>query len=226
MRVLVVDDEARMAALIQRGLEDEGYAVDTVGDGSEALWMATAHNYDAIVLDVMLPGYDGIQVCRRLREGGRRTPVLMLTARSEVTERVRGLDAGADDYLVKPFSFSELVARLRALARRGPGVWPGVLNVGDLQLDPASRQVWRGGTEVTLSPKEFALLELFMRHPGKPLTRSYLIEHVWDFAQVGLSNIADQYVGYLRRKIDRPFGRQDLETVWGVGYRLRLPKEP
>jgi two-component system OmpR family response regulator len=187
------------------------------------LWLGTENQYDAIVLDVMLPGADGFEVCRRLREAERWAPVLLLTARGEVTDRVRGLDAGADDYLVKPFSFAELGARLRALTRRGRPSRPTVVRVGDLSLDPATRRVSRGNEEVSLSPKEFALLELFMRHPGEILTRTRLLEHVWDFAYDGLSNVVDQYVGYLRRKIDRPFGRNDLETVRGAGYRLRLP---
>jgi two-component system OmpR family response regulator len=223
MRVLVVDDEVRMAALIKRGLEEEGYAVDVVGDGTEAVWMGTENSYDAVVLDVMLPGADGFEVCRRLREAQRWAPVLILSARDEIGDRVRGLDVGADDYLVKPFSFAELTARLRALTRRGHPPRPTVLEVGDLRLDPAARRAWRANTELVLSPKEFALLELFLRHPGEVISRTRLLEHVWDFAFDGVSNVVDQYVGYLRRKIDKPFGRHDLETVRGAGYRLRAP---
>lgn len=221
--MLVVDDEVRMAALVKRGLEEEGYAVDVVNDGPEAVWMATENTYDAIVLDIMLPGFDGYEVCRRLREAQRWAPVLILSARSDVSERVRGLDVGADDYLVKPFSFVELTARLRALTRRGLPARPALLEVGDLRLDPATRRAWRAGTELALSPKEFALLEFFLRHPGELISRTRLLEHIWDFAFDGVSNIVDQYVGYLRRKIDKPFGRNDLETVRGAGYRLRAP---
>jgi two-component system OmpR family response regulator len=169
----------------------------------------------------MLPGFDGFEVCRRLREAERWAPVLMLTARNDVNDRVRGLDAGADDYLAKPFSFAELAARVRALTRRGRASRPALLVVGDLRLDPAARRAWRGEVELSLSPKEFAMLELFLRHPGEVVTRTRLIEHVWDFAFDGVSNVVDQYVAYLRRKIDRPFGRADLETVRGAGYRLR-----
>ena len=214
-----------MAALLRRGLEEEGYAVDVVGDGPEALWLGCEVAYDAVVLDVMLPALDGFEVCRRLRQAGRWVPVVMLTARDEVGDRVRGLDAGADDYVVKPFSFAELTARLRALLRRGSGHRPPVLEVGDLGLDPATHRAWRAGVELSLSPKEFSLLELFLRHPGEVLTRTRILEHVWDFAYDPTSNIVDQYVAYLRRKIDRPLGREDLETVRGVGYRLRAPEE-
>jgi two-component system OmpR family response regulator len=224
MRVLVVEDETRLALLLKRGLEEQGYAVDVTGDGAEALWYATEVDYDAVVLDIMLPSMDGLEVTRRLRAGGRWTPVLLLTARDAVDDRVAGLDAGADDYLVKPFSFAELAARVRALVRRGRAERPAVLEVGDLRLDPARRQAWRGQVELDLSPTEFALFELFLRHPDEVLTRSRILEHVWDFAYDPASNVVDQYVGYLRRKIDRPFGRGDLETVRGVGYRLRTPK--
>jgi two-component system, OmpR family, response regulator len=221
VRVLVVEDEVRMAGLLRRALTEEGHAVDVAADGPQGLWLATENEYGAIVLDVMLPGMDGFQLCRRLRESGSWAPVLMLTARDGVTDRVRGLDAGADDYLVKPFSLLELAARLRALARRDGSCRPPVLAEGDLRLDPASKQAWRAGTELHLSPKEFCLLEFFLRHPGRVLTRSQIIEAVWDFAYVGGSNVVDQYVNYLRRKIDAPFGRHDLETVRGMGYRLR-----
>jgi two-component system, OmpR family, response regulator len=226
MRVLVVEDEVRLALLLKRGLEEEGYAVDTSGDGAEALWHATETEYDAIVLDIMLPGMDGLEVTRRLRAQRRWTPVLLLTARDAIDDRVVGLDAGADDYLVKPFSFAELAARVRALVRRGRVERPTVLEVADLRLDPARRRAWRGEVELDLSPKEFALLELFLSHPGEVLTRTRILEHVWDFAYDPSSNVVDQYIGYLRRKIDRPFGRDDLETVRGAGYRLRDPKEP
>ena len=222
MRVLVVEDEIRMARLVKRGLEEEGYAVDIAQDGPEGLWLATENPYGAIVLDVMLPGYDGFELCRRLRSAGKWMPVLMLTARDSVGDRVRGLDAGADDYLVKPFSLLELAARLRALSRRDDRSRPVVLAEGDLKLDPAAKRAWRDGTELHLSPKEFALLELFLRHPGQVLTRSQVIADVWDFAYDGGSNVVDQYVNYLRRKIDTPFDRHDIETVRGMGYRLRL----
>ncbi|MHB8669201.1 MAG: response regulator transcription factor [Acidimicrobiales bacterium] len=223
MRVLVVDDQVRMASLLKRGLEEEGYAVDVVGDGIDAVWMATENSYDAIVLDVMLPGIDGFEACRRIREADRWAPVLILSARRDVDDRVRGLDVGADDYLVKPFSFAELAARLRALSRRGQQARPAMLEVGDLRLDPATHLAWRGETQLKLSPREFSLLELFMRHPGEVITRTRIIDTVWDFAFDGVSNVVDQYVAYLRRKIDKPFGREDLETVRGAGYRLRLP---
>ncbi|MDQ2874328.1 MAG: response regulator transcription factor [Actinomycetota bacterium] len=224
MRVLVIEDEVRMARLLKRALEEEGHAVDVAGDGPDGLWMATENPYAAIVLDVMLPGFDGFELCRRLRETGVWAPVLMLTARDEVGDRVRGLDAGADDYLVKPFSLLELAARLRALARRDDRRRPAVLSEGDLKLDPASKRAWRAESELQLSPKEFSLLEFLLRHPGVVLTRSQIIEAVWDFAYDGGSNVVDQYVNYLRRKVDTPFGRQDIETVRGMGYRLRQPQ--
>ncbi len=221
MRVLVVEDEKRMATLLSRGLAEDGYAVDVVGDGAEAVWAATEVSYDAIVLDLMLPVMDGFEVCRRLRAAGRWAPVLMLTARTDVADRIKGLDVGADDYLAKPFSFGEMTARLRALLRRGATERPAVLAVGELRLDPAARQAWRGAVELELSPKEFAILELFMRNPRQVLSRARIVEHVWDFAYDGTSNVVDQYVGYLRRKVDRPFGVEQLETVRGAGYRLR-----
>jgi two-component system OmpR family response regulator len=221
MRVLVVEDEVRMAGLLERALREEGHAVDVASDGPEGLWLATENPYGAIVLDVALPGLDGFQLCRRLRESGSWVPVLMLTARDAVGDRVRGLDAGADDYLVKPFSLLELAARLRALARRDDRARPVRLAEGDLTLDPAAKRAWRADTELHLSPKEFLLLELFLRHPGMVLSRSQIIEELWDFAYDGGSNVVDQYVNYLRRKIDAPFGRHDIETVRGMGYRLR-----
>jgi two-component system OmpR family response regulator len=221
MRALVVEDELKMAALIRRGLVEEGYAADVARTGEEAVWMARATPYDAIVLDVMLPGQNGLEVCRLLRESGVWSPILMLTARDGVEDKVSGLDSGADDYLTKPFSFAELLARLRALTRRGPSERPAVLEVGSLRLDPATRQAWRGDAEIDLSAKEFALLETFMRRPGDVLTRLDLLEHAWDYAYENKSNVVDVYVGYLRGKIDRPFGTDSLETVRGVGYRMR-----
>jgi two-component system OmpR family response regulator len=220
MRVLVVEDERRMAALLGRGLREEGYAVDVAHDGVDAVWMGSENAYDAIVLDVLLPGFDGFDVCRKLRDNGQWAPVLMLTARDDVDDRVTGLDVGADDYLVKPFSFAELAARLRALVRRGSTERPAVLHVGDLRLDPAAHRAWVGTTQLVLSPKEMALLELLMRHPDEILTRTQVLDHVWDFAYSGISNVVDQYISYLRRKIDKRFGRQYIETVRGVGYRL------
>jgi two-component system, OmpR family, response regulator len=223
MRILVVEDDVKMAGLLHRGLVEEGHAADVARHGDDALWMARAVEYDAIVLDLLLPGIDGFEVCRRLREGGVWTPVLMLTARDSVEDRVAGLDAGADDYLQKPFSFAELSARLRALVRRGSPERPTVLEVDDLSLDPATRQVWRNGTEIKLSTKEFALLETFMRRPGDVLSRDVLLEHAWDYAYEQRSNVVDVYVRYLREKIDRPFARDTIETVRGMGYRLRKP---
>ncbi len=221
VRVLVVEDETKMASLVKRALERESYAVDVVGTGDDALWLATEQEYDAIVLDVMIPAPDGFEVCRRLRRAGRWAPVLLLTARDGVDDRVAGLDAGADDYLPKPFSFAELYARLRALTRRGTPERPVLLRVGDLKLDTATRVVQRGEMPIELSPKEFGLLELFMRHAGEVLTRTMILEHVWDFAYDGTSNVVDVYVRYLREKIDRPFGCTSIETVRGVGYRLQ-----
>jgi two-component system, OmpR family, response regulator len=221
MRVLVVEDEPKMAGLIRRGLSEEGYSADVARTGDDALWMAQATQYDAIVLDVLLPGRNGFDVCRELRKAGMWSPVLMLTARDSVEDRVSGLDAGADDYLTKPFSFVELLARLRALARRPAVERSAVLEVGDLRLDPATQQAWRGETELPLSTKEFRMLEAFMRRPGQVLTRLYLLEHCWDYAYENRSNVVDVYVRYLREKVDRPFGRRSLETIRGSGYRLR-----
>ena len=222
MRVLIVEDEVKMASLIRRGLREEGLAADVAAHGEDALWMAGATEYDAIVLDVLLPGIDGFETCRRLRRDGVWAPVLMLTARDGIEDRVAGLDGGADDYLTKPFSFAELSARLRALARRGAVQRPPVLTVGDLRLDPATRQVWRQATEIPLTTKEFALLETFMRHPGEVMSRYQLLEHAWDDDYENRSNVIDVYVGYLRDKVDRPFGKASIETVRGAGYRLRL----
>lgn len=221
MRVLVVEDEGKMAGLIRRGLQEEGMAVDVAERGEDALWMAGSTEFDAIVLDLMLPGIDGFETCRRLRDDGVWAPVLMLTARDAVSDRVAGLDHGADDYLVKPFSFAELLARLRALVRRPAGQRPAVLEVGDLRLDPASHRVARDGTEISLTAKEFALLEVFMRHPGEAVSRFALLEHAWDYDYENRSNVVDVYVRYLRQKVDRPFGTDSIETVRGVGYRLR-----
>jgi two-component system OmpR family response regulator len=226
VKALVVEDEVRTAALLRRGLAEEGYAVDVAVDGPEGVWHATEFGYDVVILDVMLPGFDGFEVCRRLRSTGCWVPVLMLTARNEPAERVRGLDCGADDYLAKPFSFDELFARLRALIRRGAPERPTVLQAGGLRLDPATRRVWRGDAEVRLSAKEFALLELFLRHPDQVLTRTRILEHVWDCAYDGGSNVVDQYVRYLRCKVDQPFGLAQLETVRGAGYRLRAAPGP
>jgi two-component system, OmpR family, response regulator len=221
MRILIVEDEPKMAGLIRRGLREEGYAADVVSNGDDARWMAAATEYDAIVLDVLLPGTNGFDVCRELRRNGVWSPVLMLTARDSVDDRVAGLDAGADDYLTKPFSFVELLARLRALARRPPLERPTVLEVGDLRLDPATHQAWRGDAELELSAKEFRILEAFMRRPGHVLTRLHLLEHCWDYGYENRSNVVDVYVRYLREKIDRPFGKKSIETVRGAGYRLR-----
>jgi two-component system, OmpR family, response regulator len=221
MRLLVVEDEVKMAGLLVRGLREDGHAVDVARTGDDALWMGQAVEYDAIVLDLMLPGLDGVSVCRAWRENGVWTPVLMLTARDGVEDRVAGLDAGADDYLRKPFSFAELNARLRALARRGVPERPAVVEVGDLRLDPATRQTWRGDVEIQLSTKEFALLETLMRRAGLVLSRLQLLEHAWDYAYENRSNVVDVYIRYLREKVDRPFGRESIETVRGAGYRLR-----
>jgi two-component system OmpR family response regulator len=223
VRVLVVEDDIKMARLLRRGLEHEGYAVDVAGAGDEALWAVDSAEPDAVVLDTMIPEPDGFEVCRRLRAQGRWMPVILLTARDAVADRVRGLDSGADDYLVKPFSFDELFARLRALIRRDPVRRPAVLSCGGLELDPARKAVAREGTPIELSPKEFALLELFLRHPGEVLSRTTILDHVWDFAYDGRSNVVDVYVRYLREKVDRPFGRASIETVRGHGYRLATP---
>lgn len=221
MRILIVEDETKMAALLKRGLQEEGFAADVAHSGEDAVWMAKAVEYDAIVLDLMLPGIDGIDVCRSLRADEVWSPVLMLTARTEVEDRVAGLDAGADDYLPKPFAFDELLARLRALVRRGGSPRPAAITVGDLTVDPATHEVRRGDVPITLSSKEFALLETFARRPGRVLSRFDLLEHAWDGHYENRSNVVDVYVGYLRDKIDRPFGTDSIETVRGVGYRLR-----
>jgi two-component system OmpR family response regulator len=221
MRVLIVEDKVKMASLLRRGLRGEGMAADVAVKGEDALWMTNATRYDAVVLDLMLPGIDGIETVRRLREGGVWTPVLMLTARSALQDRVAGLNGGADDYMTKPFHLDELTARLHALVRRDPVERPTVLEVGGLRLDPAGRRAWRDGQELDLAGKPFALLETFMRQPGVTLSRYALIEAVWDRAYENRSNVVDQHVRALRDRIDRPFGTHSIETVRGSGYRLR-----
>jgi len=221
VHVLLVEDEIRMAAAMRRALRAEGIVADIAGTGTEAIAMARATEYDVLVLDVMLPDVDGFETCRRLRAERVWVPIIMLTARDAIEDRVRGLDQGADDYLTKPFSLAELLARLRALARRGPVERPAVLEVGDLRLDPATFQVWRGDTEIALSAREFAVLETFMRRPGQVLSHTQLLDAAWDLGYEQRSNVVEVYVRYLREKIDRPFGLKSLETVRGVGYRLR-----
>jgi two-component system OmpR family response regulator len=220
MRILLVEDEPKMAGVIARGLRQEGYAVDTAGTGDEALFQARVYDYDAIVLDLLLPGPGGLEVCRTLREEGRWAPVLMLTALDQVADRVSGLDAGADDYLVKPFSFGELLARLRALLRRRPRERPAVLRAAGVELDPAKHTVTRAGRPVHLTAREFSLLRFMMEHPTEVLTRTSMLEHVWDANYDGPSNVVDVYVGYLRKKLEGPFGRPLIRTVRGVGYAL------
>jgi two-component system OmpR family response regulator len=219
--VLLVEDDVRMAAAVRRGLRYEGLVVDVAAGGEEALLRAAATDYDAVVLDVMLPDLDGFETCRRLRAQGLWLPVLMLTARDAVEDRVRGLDGGADDYLTKPFSLAELLARLRALVRRGPMERPAVLEVGDLRLDPATREVSRGEQQIGLSAREFGLLETLMRRPGQVFSQPQLLEAAWDLGYEQRSNVVEVYVRYLREKVDRPFGVHSIETVRGVGYRLR-----
>jgi two-component system, OmpR family, response regulator len=220
MRILVVEDEPKMARLLHRGLTERGDVVTVSPTGAGGVDEATVGDFDVVLLDVMLPDMDGFEVCRRLRSQSVWTPVLMLTARNAVEDRIHGLDAGADDYLAKPFSLEELLARIRALVRRGSVERPAVLTVGDLTLDPATLRVWRGDSEISLSAKELALLETFMRRPEQVLTRDQLLDHAWDIAYENRSNVVDVYVRYLRRKIDQPFDRHTLETVRGVGYRL------
>ena len=220
MRVLVVEDEVKLASVIRRGLKAHGLSADVAVRGEDALWMAGATEYGAIVLDLMLPGIDGFETCRRLRDDGVDTPVLMLTARDATGDRVRGLDSGADDYLVKPFAFDELLARLRALARRSGGDRRPMLEAGGLRMDPAARTVSRGGVPIELTAKEFAILEALMRRSGEALSRFELLETAWDSGYENRSNVVDVYVGYLRQKIDRPFGVRSIETVRGIGYRL------
>jgi two-component system OmpR family response regulator len=221
VRVLIVEDQVKMASLLRRALRGDGVAADVAVKGEDALWMAGSTSYDAIVLDVMLPGIDGFETCRRLRDQGIWTPVLMLTARDGVQDRVAGLDGGADDYLTKPFALAELQARLRALARRGPVERPPVLEVGGLRLDPATRRVWRGETEIEVSTKGFALLQIFMGRPGAVVSRFDLLEGAWDNDYENRSNVVDVHIRQLRERIDEPFGVRSIETVRGVGYRLR-----
>jgi two-component system, OmpR family, response regulator len=220
VRLLVVEDDAKLARALGRGLRHEGYAVDVVGDGDAAVMQAAVWEYDAIVLDVMLPVRDGLEVCRALRERDCWAPVLMLTARGQVSDRIRGLDVGADDYLVKPFDFGELLARLRALVRRAPPERPARLEVGDLVVDPATHEVTRAGTPVALTAREFAVLEFLARNAGEAITRTRLLDHVWDENFMGSTNIVDVYVGYLRRKLEQPFDRPLIRTIRGVGYAL------
>jgi two-component system, OmpR family, response regulator len=220
VRVLIVEDEPKMAGLLRRGLTERGDVVEAVDSGEDAVALARVEAFDVILLDVMLPGIDGFATCRELRRHRVWTPVLMLTARAAVADRIHGLDGGADDYLTKPFAFDELLARMRALVRRGPVERPAVLTVGDLRLDPAAQRVWRGEAEIHLSTRELSLLETFMRRPDQVLTRGQLLEQAWDVAYDGGSNVVDVYVRYLREKIDRPFDRNTLATVRGVGYRL------
>jgi len=220
MRILVVEDEVKLASLIRKGLREEGLLADVAIKGEDALWMAGSSEYDVIVLDVMLPGIDGFKTCKRLRADGVRTPILMLTARGDVQDRIEGLNVGADDYLIKPFAFGELVARVHALARRGEVERLPLLQVDDLRLDPVAHRAWRGEQEVVLSAKEFLLLATLMRHPGAALTRQQLLDHAWDSEYEAHSNVVDVYIGYLRDKVDRPFGRTNIETVRGLGYRL------
>jgi two-component system OmpR family response regulator len=222
MRVLLVEDDVRMAAAMRRALQGAGIVADVAGTSDDALWMIRAAAYDAMVLDVMLPDTDGFETCRVLRADGVWVPVIMVTARDAVEDRVRGLDAGADDYLTKPFSLAELLARLRALTRRDPIERPPVITVGSLRLDPATRLVRRGEYEIELTAREFALLETFMRRAGQVLSQQQLLDAAWDFEYEHRSNVIEVYVRYLREKVDRPFGVRSLETVRGIGYRLRL----
>jgi DNA-binding response OmpR family regulator len=220
VRILVVEDEKRLATALKRGLDDEGFAVDVAFDGLEGLWMAQEEAYDAIVLDIMLPGLNGYKVCAQLREAGNWTPILMLTAKDGEFDHAEALDTGADDFLTKPFSYVVLMAHLRALLRRRTGERPSVLGAGDLRLDPAQHRVWRGDVEITLTPRQFSLLEFLMRRAGEVVSKTQILEHVWDFAFEGDSNIVEVYIGYLRKKVDAPFGRHSIGTLRLVGYRL------
>jgi two-component system OmpR family response regulator len=226
MRVLIVEDEARLAAVIRKGLKEEGLLADVAMKGEDALWMAPANQYDVIVLDINLPGIDGFETCHRLRADGLRTPIMMLTARDAVDDRIKGLDTGADDYVLKPFDIGELLARIRALSRRGPVAQGMLLEVGDLTLDTSTHRVCRGDTDIPLSVKELQLLEVFMRRPGQVLSRYDLLEGAWDMDYENRSNVVDVYVRYLREKIDRPFGVETIETVRGAGYRMRRAAAP
>jgi len=219
MKILVVEDEPGISSFLRQGLTEAGYAVDVAQDGEEGLAFASVSEYDAMVLDIMLPRMDGLTLLRKLRDQDDTTPVLMLTARDSLDDRVRGLDVGADDYLVKPFAFPELLARMRALLRRPPQM-DTLLQLGDLELDAARREVTRGGSAVELSPREFSLLEYLMRHPGQVLTRTQIAEHIWNFDYYGGSNVVDVYIGYIRRKIAGGDGSGLIQTVRGVGYRM------
>lgn len=221
LRILVVEDDDKLRGLLRRGLQEATFAVDVEANGTDALWRAQEFGYDAMVLDVMLPDMDGFSVCQRMRAAGCWTPVLMLTARDGVPDRVRGLDVGADDYLLKPFDFAELTARLRALIRRGARPRPTVLSIGDLVLDPANHEVARAGTPIQLTAKEFSMLEYFMQHPDQTISRARLLRHVWDDDFEGDPHVVSVYIAYLRNKIDRPFGRTSLRTLRGAGYCLR-----
>jgi two-component system, OmpR family, response regulator len=220
MRILVVEDEERIADALKRGLEAEGFAVDIAATGTDGLWLATEQTYDAIVLDIMLPGINGLRICKALRDKQIWTPILMLTAKDGELDEAEALDTGADDFLTKPFSFVVLTARLRALLRRGAPARPAVLTAGDLRLDPASHLAWRADDELNLTAREFALLEFLMRRVGQVTSKTEILEHVWDPAYDGDSNIVEVYVGYLRRKVDVPYSRRAIQTVRGVGYRL------
>ncbi len=221
MRVLVIEDEEAIARALQRGLRAEGFAVDIAKDGNEGLWMARERHYDAIVLDILLPGMNGFRICKTLREESIWTPILMLTAKEGELDEAEALDTGADDYLTKPFSFVVLVAHLRALIRRGARVRPRVLRAGDLALDPASHRFWKRDTEISLTPREFSIMELLISRAGEAIGKREIMDHVWEDDFEGDSNIVEVYIGYLRRKIDVPFGDRSIETVRGVGYRLR-----
>lgn len=221
MRVLVVEDDIKMATAIRRALRGAGIVTDVATNGDDAQWMVHAAGYDVLILDIMLPAIDGFETCRRLRQAGCWTPIIMVTARAAVEDRIKGLDVGADDYLTKPFSLAELLARLRALARRGPAQRTTEVEVGTLRIDPSARQAWRGEHEISLSSREFALLEAFMRRPGQVLSINQLLDAAWDLGYEHRSNVVEVYVRYLREKIDRPFGVESLETVRGAGYRLR-----
>lgn len=220
VRVLVVEDEKRLAAGLKNGLEAEGFATDVALDGTDGLWMAREHDYDAIVLDIMLPGINGYKICATLREEGIWTPILMLTAKDGEFDEAEALDTGADDYVTKPFSYVVLVARLRALIRRGAGERPTVLEAGDMRFDPGARRAWRGEVQVELTAREMALLEFLLRHKGEVVSKHDILEHVWDYDFEGDPNIVEVYVRHLRNKLDRPFDRNALETVRGAGYRL------
>lgn len=224
MRILVVEDERKLAEVLRSGLEEHSYAVDLAYDGEEALGFATLENYDLIVLDVMLPKLDGLAVCSRLRAEHRQVPVLMLTARDDVDDRVDGLDSGADDYLTKPFAFRELLARVRALLRRDSSSKDPILRAGDVEVNPVTREVRRAGRAVDLTSKEYAILEYFVRHPNRVLTRPQIAEHVWNYDFVAVSNVVDVYIGYLRRKLGDEGEPHLLHTIRGTGYQLRVPK--